>query len=211
MIARQSSNRAGFGDGNTALEQLKAGHAGVIKDRNFGVENRLVGFNVVRQDGELRILTVHQVAVAGDHAHFAVLYVAECANAVPFDFVEPVVAGWWVAFSDLREHRHDAGGHRGARGPGNFREAQVGSRTRRVRGWEALRDFLLGAAGGYATRFVFGVPAGFRESVLLLEQEPLVAFAPFCANQREVSAELFAREMKLEVSFRKLFLYRIIA
>ncbi len=49
----------------------------------------MVAFDVMRKNRELGILAVDHIAVAGDHAQFAVLDVAEGADAVPLHFEKP--------------------------------------------------------------------------------------------------------------------------
>ena len=52
---------------------------------------------------------------------------------------------------------------------------------------------------------ILGIPAGLRGGVLLLEQQPLVAFAALGSDDGELAGELFAGEAKLEIAARKLF------
>ena len=63
----------------------------------------------------------------------------------------------------------------------------------RIGAVKPARDFFLRPPGRHAAGVILGVPAGFREGVLLLEQQPLVAFAALDSDDRELAAQFFAR------------------
>ena len=88
-------------------KQLEAGPALRVERRDLPIDNRLPRVHVMRQDRKLRILLVHHIAVARNHPQLAGFDEANRADAVPFHFVDPVVARRRLAFAEFGQHRSD--------------------------------------------------------------------------------------------------------
>src|SRR5262249_44609731 len=72
---------------------------------------------------------------------------------------------------------------------------------------QVLRDLFLRAAGKHAVRVFLDIPTGRGEVVALLDQQPLVAFAPVLhVDEREIALQLLAVQMEFEVAARDLLL-----
>jgi hypothetical protein len=64
IFSRESSNGAGIGDGDAALEELEAWQAAFVESRDFTIENRRFSVDVMGKNRELGVLALHRVAVA---------------------------------------------------------------------------------------------------------------------------------------------------
>src|SRR6516164_3443948 len=111
-MAGKCRNRARFADCNSPLKPLEAGNAPLVECCDLAVQDRLRGVHMMRKNGKLWILAVHEVAVAGHHAKLSVIDVAKGADTVPLDFVEPFFASGRRAAAYLRQHWRDVLGHR---------------------------------------------------------------------------------------------------
>ena len=199
MVPGAARHRAGVGHIDAALQQLETGHAALVQGRDFAIHDRGLRLDVMRQDRQLGILPVDQIAVARNHPDLAVLDIAECADAVPFHLVDPLGIG-----------RRDAG-CRSA--PASARRCQAASSAVFFRciALQPPSDLLLRPPGQNADRVIFRVPSGLRGGIFLLEEEPLVPLAALHAHDGELARDLFAVQEELEVAARKLFFRRGVA
>src|SRR5215831_2139250 len=108
----QSGNGGRVSHHDSALKALEAGDSALVESYDLGVQNRFSRLHAMRQNRELGILTVHRIAFARNQAQLAVLDVAEGANAVPFDLVQPLFVRGRSPAADLRQHGGDRLGHR---------------------------------------------------------------------------------------------------
>ena len=82
----------GVGVGDARLNQMKARDALLVEHRDFAIENGLLRGDLVRHDGQLGILALAVQAAARSEADLLVVEEGDGADAVPFDFEEPIVA-----------------------------------------------------------------------------------------------------------------------
>ena len=197
----------------------------LVEHGDLAVEHRLLRRDLVADHAQLRILPLAGVPGARDHAHFLVVDEADGANAVPFDFEEPVIAfgrrigeratSWarWLSGMGARTAPGSEAGSTGARDGVMATSCGVAffftRLFRRFARRHVLGDLLLGAAGRARCGVLFHVPAGPRFGVFLLEQQPLVAFAAaFHQHDGELALELLAVQPELEIAARELLAAR---
>ena len=91
--SRQMRDAVGIGHRDARLDEAEAGAAVFIQHRDLAIQNGVRCLQIVRQYGQLRILLIAALACAREDAQLIVFDENDGADAVPFHFVEPLVAG----------------------------------------------------------------------------------------------------------------------
>src|SRR5262249_21315499 len=113
--AGQGRDRAGIGNHDPRLNQRKTRTAAVVEHADFAVEHGCFRVDEVWKHTQLGILRLAGLSAAGGEAARPVIDEADCAHAVPLDFVQPAAA----AGRRSRQHafhRDNAGRQRRADG-----------------------------------------------------------------------------------------------
>src|ERR1035437_9103955 len=204
--AYQVRNGMGIAVGDPRLDQVEPRNAFLVEHRDFAVEHRLIGGDVVMHHGQLGVLPLAPQPAAGLDAHLFALHERDGAHAVPLDFEQPLLAARRT-LGERRGHRLDRRGH--LRLAHALYAREINFRfffTRRgLPRRQVARDFLLGAPRERAGGVVLDVPSRRRKLVALLDEEPLLPFpAALHVDQREIAVQLLAVQPEFQVAARQL-------
>ncbi len=214
QIERLVDEAARRADAEPLLEQAEIRSAGLVEGHDLAIDDGLRGLDPrgrAEQAGEIGLRVLQ---VAGPLADLPVADDSLDPEAVPLDLEQPVRVVEGVR-GEGREHRFDVLGH-GRRD--RAREIDLGSGGGRLavpQGVAVGLDVVVGPSGLDALRVVLGVPAGARDLVPLVDEQPLVALvvlegtrawvvrpapAPARPHDREAPLQLLAVEAELELA-----------
>ena len=146
--------RARITDVHTFLKFFEVAAAAIVKNGDFPVENSLRGGEGLGEMVEFGIMRGDVVAGTGANCELSVADESECADAVPFDFEEPVGIGE-RAIRESGEHRGKLRRHGGFAGILQFVGAEGGGGAF---GSELLLDFVEDASGKDGAVVVVDIP-----------------------------------------------------